>query len=102
VAISRHTIINTLGVINGYEFSGGQPAKMKETTAYILVNKQTSFIQVVSEQIHSMNLCKKLALGRIDAPWRTLLLFWFAIRKWNYTTSSKLPVQDNRENNCRF
>jgi polar amino acid transport system substrate-binding protein len=81
----------TLGVINGYEFSGGQPGEYENNIdAYILMNKQDrNLIQVVSGTDALNRLMQKLALGRIDATLEDASVFWFAAKKMGLSDKFK-------------
>jgi polar amino acid transport system substrate-binding protein len=73
----------TLGVINGYEFSGGQPGEYGEKIDAYIANNQNddNLIQVFSGTDALGRIIHKLALGRIDATVEDSTVFWYATRK---------------------
>lgn len=85
----------TLGVINGYEFAGGQPGEYEnKIDAYIVMNKQNrSLIQVVSGTDALDRIMQKLALGRIDATLEDASVFWHAAKRMGL--SDKFKVAGN-------
>lgn len=87
----------TLGVINGYEFSGGQPGAYSEKIdAYILKNKDSHLVQVVSGTDALDRIIQKLALGRIDAAVEDTTVFWYAAKKMGVADQFKAAGNLNK------
>ena len=91
----------TLGVINGYEFSGGQPGEYGDKIdAYIATNKKDHhLVQVISGNDALERIIQKLALGRIDAAVEDSTVFWFAARKLGLADQFKAAGNLNKPEN---